>query len=197
MTQNVSCKFDSFLEKQKLGMDLIHYVSGLTFNKGVDVVLFREPLLNQSLSEVIRLHEENLTFAGVSIALTTRLVKILTELELDHCTVDVGKLAERSITAKIADEDLVEFVRTELADLLANEQSSASQDVVLYGFGRIGRLLCRELIKQAGRGQQLRLRAVVLRSVDAKSLAKRASLLSKDSVPVSYTHLTLPTTSRV
>ena len=56
------------------------------------------------------------------------------------------------------------------------------KDVILFGFGRIGRLCTRELIKQAGKGQQLRLRAVVIRSIDEKSLKKRASLLLQDSV---------------
>ena len=52
----------------------------------------------------------------------------------------------------------------------------------INGFGRIGRLCARELIKQAGKGQQLRLRAIVIRSIDEKSLQKRASLLLQDSV---------------
>ena len=54
--------------------------------------------------------------------------------------------------------------------------------MILYGFGRIGRLAARELIKQAGKGQQLRLRAIVMRSVDETSMTKRASLLENDSV---------------
>ena len=38
------------------------------------------------------------------------------------------------------------------------------------------------MIKQAGKGQQLRIRAVVVRNIDNKSLKKRASLLLQDSV---------------
>src|SRR5690606_9363007 len=57
------------------------------------------------------------------------------------------------------------------------------RDVVLYGFGRIGRLLARELISKAGGGRQLRLRAIVTRDqLDAKTLEKRASLLRQDSI---------------
>ncbi|GIS52247.1 MAG: hypothetical protein Ct9H90mP27_7380 [Gammaproteobacteria bacterium] len=56
------------------------------------------------------------------------------------------------------------------------------QDVVLYGFGRIGRLLAGLLIEKTGSGQQLRLRAVVVRKGGADDLAKRASLLRRDSV---------------
>ena len=56
------------------------------------------------------------------------------------------------------------------------------KDVVLYGFGRIGRLAARELIKQAGKGQQLRLRAIVTRNNSDEQIIKRAALLRNDSV---------------
>jgi glyceraldehyde 3-phosphate dehydrogenase len=60
------------------------------------------------------------------------------------------------------------------------------QDVVLYGFGRIGRLLARLLIEKTGGGQQLRLRAVVVRQSGKDDLVKRASLLRRDSVHGSF-----------
>jgi glyceraldehyde 3-phosphate dehydrogenase len=53
---------------------------------------------------------------------------------------------------------------------------------VLYGFGRIGRILARELVAQAGKGEQLRLRAIVVRKRSADDLSKRAELLRNDSV---------------
>ena len=54
----------------------------------------------------------------------------------------------------------------------------------LYGFGRIGRLLAREMMSKIGKGQQLRFGAIVTRDRnDAQlSLEKRASLLRYDSV---------------
>ena len=52
----------------------------------------------------------------------------------------------------------------------------------MYGFGRIGRLAARELIKQAGKGQQLRLRAIVTRGNSPEAIIKRAALLKNDSV---------------
>ena len=57
------------------------------------------------------------------------------------------------------------------------------RDVVLYGFGRIGRLVARLLIEKAAGGDVLRLRAVVVRKGRAPSdIVKRASLLRRDSV---------------
>ncbi|MBF4986372.1 glyceraldehyde-3-phosphate dehydrogenase, partial [Nonlabens mediterrranea] len=76
----------------------------------------------------------------------------------------------------------VAFVASKLGDA---QQANDIQpkDVVLYGFGRIGRLLARELMTKAGKGSQLRLRAIVTRGkIDETVLEKRASLLAQDSV---------------
>ena len=59
-------------------------------------------------------------------------------------------------------------------------------DVVLYGFGRIGRLLARILIAHTGRGDGLNLRAIVVRKGSDNDLMKRASLLRRDSVHGSF-----------
>ncbi|MBZ0243528.1 MAG: glyceraldehyde-3-phosphate dehydrogenase, partial [Bacteroidales bacterium] len=50
------------------------------------------------------------------------------------------------------------------------------------GFGRIGRLLARELTQFAGNGSHLRLRAIVTRSNSDEDIKKRVSLFRKDSV---------------
>ena len=48
-------------------------------------------------------------------------------------------------------------------------------------FGRIGRLTARELIKQAGKGQQLRLKGIVIRKLTDAQIIKRADLLRQFS----------------
>ena len=53
---------------------------------------------------------------------------------------------------------------------------------MLFGFGRIGRLAAREIIAQAGKGEQLRLRAIVTRGNSKEEIVKRADLLRTDSV---------------
>ena len=82
--------------------------------------------------------------------------------------------------------ELATFINTELINHVGvGKKAFNSRDVVLYGFGRIGRLLARIIAMKTGRGEQLRLRAIVLRAKlpnRAEELEKRASLLRKDSV---------------
>jgi len=56
------------------------------------------------------------------------------------------------------------------------------RNVVLYGFGRIGRILARLLIERTTSNNPMRLRAIVVRGGRPGDLQKRASLLRRDSV---------------
>src|SRR5690606_4714035 len=104
-------------------------------------------------------------------------------LDLGPASVDIARLHSRRLETG-DDVPLEDFLRTELADVVggADGGGEGTTDVVLYGFGRIGRLLARILIEHAGAGHGLRLRAVVVRKGAANDLVKRASLLRRDSV---------------
>jgi glyceraldehyde 3-phosphate dehydrogenase len=101
--------------------------------------------------------------------------------------VDIGKLA---VKFKQSDDSLEAFLKQEIGPIVGQYHSQSvedaerdTKDVVLYGFGRIGRLLARILIEKAGGGNNLRLRAIVVRQGGADNdLEKRASLLRRDSV---------------
>ena len=79
--------------------------------------------------------------------------------------------------------DIDAFVAQAVESLKGNAETVEPKDVVLYGFGRIGRLLARELMSKTGKGNQLRLRAIVIRDKsELANLEKRASLLRYDSI---------------
>ena len=95
---------------------------------------------------------------------------------------DIGKLANEWLTEKANFASQAAFLESKIGNLSsASSQPFQPRDVILYGFGRIGRLAARELIKQAGKGQQLRLRAIVTRDKPG-DIIKRAALLKNDSV---------------
>ena len=56
------------------------------------------------------------------------------------------------------------------------------KSIVLYGFGRIGRLLARMMTQTTGPGNYFRIKAIVIRKASDDDIFKRASLLSRDSV---------------
>jgi glyceraldehyde 3-phosphate dehydrogenase len=174
-----------WIEYEKAAIKLIHITGNLWFDRSVEIVLFRNQLVDRSASEILHLHQYAKEFVKkpISILDTLALAEEMMKLDLAPSRIDIGRLNFEWIAEKANYASITEFVIDKLSGFIGKEKRSIiPRDVVLYGFGRIGRLLARELISQAGKGEQLRLRAVVTRSGGPEELAKRADLLRNDSV---------------
>ncbi|MVZ63498.1 glyceraldehyde-3-phosphate dehydrogenase [Sphingobacterium humi] len=174
----------SYKVKQNACVKLIQLVSDLWFNQSIELVLFRNQLIDRRVSFILNLHQETKELAekAIEIEETLNIAETIQKLNLNPSRIDIGKLALEVRKHAVQEEDLADFLANELAGA-QQHQSFAPRDVVLYGFGRIGRLLARELISKAAAGRQLRLRAIVTRDqTDQKTLEKRASLLRQDSI---------------
>ena len=142
-------------------------------------------MIDTTITKILRLHHyaKNFVKKPINVVETNKIVKNLYDMDLCPSKIDIGKLTFEWIEEKSKHKNRLAFLSKKLDFLIKpTEHEMKPKDVILFGFGRIGRLCTRELIKQAGKGQQLRLRAVVVRSIDEKSLKKRASLLLQDSV---------------
>ncbi|MCL1060746.1 glyceraldehyde-3-phosphate dehydrogenase [Shewanella benthica] len=153
-------------------------------NQGVEVVLYGKPLLNASTIEIIKSHRLVRRFVGYKLRLRESFpfVEALSKLAVKQCKVDIGKLAINYWREHDDTSEIEAYMSRELAPAIDHEDTQEARDVVLYGFGRIGRLLARLLIERTGVSNKLRLRAIVLRGGRKGDLEKRASLLRRDSV---------------
>lgn len=174
----------SYKNRQNAAVKLIEIISNLWFNRSVELIFFRNQIVDRRVSHILRLHQatQALTDRPISIFETLQLVEAMQHLKLAPSRIDIGKLALKMRMECIEEENTLYFIKKEL--MRAQEhQSFEPKDVVLYGFGRIGRLLARELISKVASGHQLRLRAIVTRdNIDEKTLRKRANLLQSDSI---------------
>ena len=174
-----------WIEMEKAAIKLIHITGSLWFDRSVEIVLFRNQLVDRSASEILHLHQYAKEFVKkpISIIDTLAIAEAMQQIDLAPSRIDIGRLNSEWIAEKGHFKSVAEFVGDKLKTFIGKEKKNIiPRDVVLYGFGRIGRLLARELISQAGKGEQLRLRAVVTRSGGAEELTKRADLLRNDSV---------------
>jgi len=171
-------------DRRRAAVSFIKAVSDLWYDKSIELVLFRNQLIDRKVSEIINLHEYAGAFVQkpISIFDSVEIAQALLLLELPPAKLDIGKLTYEYHLEENETQDALSFVSGKLVNAYeANE--IAPKDVVLYGFGRIGRLIARELMTKAGQGSQLRLRAIVTRDeINETILKKRASLLSQDSV---------------
>jgi len=170
--------------RRRAGVEFIKIISDLWYDKSIEMVLFRNQLIDKNVSEIINLHEYAGEFVGkpISIFDSVEIAKAILSLDLPPSKLDIGKLTFEYHLKDNNYNNAKAFVIDKLKNI-NNSEGINSKDVVLYGFGRIGRLLARELMGKMGKGEQLRLRAIVTRDKnDANSLEKRASLLRYDSI---------------
>lgn len=186
MVQKHSFEMDikRYQHKQSAAVKLIQIVNSLWFSNSIELIFFRKQLFDRPVSTVLNLHQQSNSLAtpAISIFETLRVAEAMQHLRQSPSRIDIGTLALKVRSQSIEDDQLLYFIKQELMPA-QDHKSFEPKDVILYGFGRIGRLLARELISKAGAGRQLRLRAIVTRdNNDEKTLHKRATLLRNDSI---------------
>jgi len=169
-------------DRRRASIEFIKLISDLWYDDTIELILFRNQLIDRNVSEILNLLEYATDFVGkpISIFDAVEVAKTIKQLKLPPSKLDIGKLVyEYQIDAN---DNIYSFLNNKLKGADKTE-SIKPKDVILYGFGRIGRLVARELMSKAGKGQQMRLRAIVTRgAINETVLEKRASLLKGDSV---------------
>lgn len=171
-------------DRRKATTEFIKLISDLWYDQSIEIVLFKNQVIDKNVSDIIHLHEYAGEFVQkpISIFDSVELLRAINDIKLPPSKLDIGKLTYEYHSDDNNFNNVKAFVIEKLKDA-KDTVAIAPKDVVLYGFGRIGRLLARELMSKVGKGNQLRLRAIVVRGpVNEAVLEKRASLLQTDSV---------------
>ena len=169
--------------------ELMVPIVGSLYRDGINILIYGKSLVNQSPVEIMRAHR----FARqsddneLSELETFPILQYLDTLSITDCEIDIGELAVRFHNFSNLKNDssgLSEYINNELSDVvnIESDRPVKPKDIVLYGFGRIGRLVTRMMIQNTGPGNYYRLRAIVIRKAGDDDIYKRASLLSRDSV---------------
>ena len=170
-------------ESQELAESMLPLLGKLYRNKGVEVLIYGRPLQNATAIDLQKAHRVVKRHEGRILRFTETfpLLQVISELPISNAQIDIGRLAVRYWGENEDSTGIDAFLRAELAPALNNDTQPEPRDVVLYGFGRIGRLLARLLVDKTGESNLLRLRAIVVRGGPG-DIEKRASLLRRDSV---------------
>lgn len=171
-------------DRRKATTEFIKITSDLWYDKAIEVVLFKNQIIDKNVGDIIHLHEYAGEFVQkpISIFDSVEILRAINDIKLPPSKLDIGKLTYEYHSDDANFNNVKAFVISKLKDA-DNAIEITPKDVVLYGFGRIGRLLARELMAKTGKGNQLRLRAIVTRGkANMEILEKRANLLRTDSV---------------
>jgi len=187
MASSYENQLNNWINKEKSGVNLLNSVGTLMYDKGIELILFRNQLLQIGVSELLNLfsYGNNIVGRKINVETATMLASEMLNMDLAASKLDIGLLTAEYIESGATDANT--FLSEKLSHVVGSDTSLIqAKDVILYGFGRIGRLTARELIKQAGKGQQLRLKAIVVRKLTDSQIIKRADLLRNDSVHGSF-----------
>jgi len=177
---------EDWIVDQKSANEFIDVIGKLWFDKEIELIFLRRQLLDRGANSILHKHSyaENIVNRKLTIQDSLRIAKAMLELNVAPARIDIGRLnREWSEEKDKFDLDVKAFLNQKLGHIIdVPPRSEKTKDVVLFGFGRIGRLLARVLVQSSGKGSQLRLRAIVTRGNTPDEIRKRASLLRKDSV---------------
>jgi glyceraldehyde 3-phosphate dehydrogenase len=143
-----------WIDREALAETMIPLIGQLYRNNNVVTSIYGRSLINRSVIELLKAHRfarhRQADESELSVHETYPLLKAMSELKLGAASVDMGKLTVK-FKESGAGRSPEQFVRDELADVIGQQNVGARKgtDVVLYGFGRIGRLLARILVEKA------------------------------------------------
>lgn len=167
--------------REEIAERMIALIGQLYREKNIVVSVYGRSLINRSVIQILKTHRRTrVVDVELSVVNTFPILEALAKLEnIGSAEVDIGKLA---VEYKEKGGDVDTFVAQAVESIKGSATSEQPKDVVLYGFGRIGRILARLIISQSGLGRGLSLKAIVVRKSSDGDLAKRASLLRRDSI---------------
>ncbi|WP_022962373.1 glyceraldehyde-3-phosphate dehydrogenase [Halopseudomonas pelagia] len=178
---------ENWTDRESTAEAMIPLIGRLYREHNVVTSIYGRGLVNRSVISILKSHRfaRQIDDTELSVHDTFPLINALLDLNLGPASIDLARLVDKF--RKSPGDDLDAFLRLELASVIGHKgERRQGRDVVLYGFGRIGRLLARIMVEKAGAGDGLRLRAIVVRKGATNDLSKRASLLRRDSVHGSF-----------
>lgn len=171
-------------DRRRATVEFIKVISDLWYDNSIELILFKNQLIDKNVSEILNLHDYAGKFVQkpISIFDSVEIAKAIKQLNIPPAKLDIGKLTYEFHLDDNKFDDAIHFVANKIKDAVKTK-TIEPKDVILYGFGRIGRLVARELMAKTGKGSQLRLRAIVTRgAITTEILEKRASLFNNDSI---------------
>ena len=162
---------------------------GSLYRNGINIMIYGKSLVNESPVAIMKAHRfaRQTDDNELSELETYPILQYISSLNLQDCEIDIGEIAVKcpffndikDDTSKIPD-----YINNELQSVINKESNRPNnpKNIVLYGFGRIGRLVARMMTQTTGPGNYFRLKAIVIRKASDDDIFKRASLLTRDSV---------------
>ena len=131
-------------DRRRATVEFIKIISDLWYDKSIELVLFRNQLIDRNVSDILNLHEYAGEFVQkpISVFDTVEIAEAIKMLNIPPAKLDIGKLTYEYHLEEEKYSNAMDFVANRLKSG-KDKEAIKPKDVVLYGFGRIGRLVAR------------------------------------------------------
>ncbi|MFP6625200.1 MAG: glyceraldehyde-3-phosphate dehydrogenase, partial [Myxococcota bacterium] len=151
-------KMDEYLrrwkEREEAAEGMVPIIGRLYRERGVIVKVFGDSLVNKDWIEIIQIIRlaRQILESRISTLQCLPMLEAIAKLDLGPVRIDLGNLVTNYEPAAVASID--EYVAEVLAPSITGKKPLREhpQDIVLYGFGRVGRLIARIMIGKTGGG---------------------------------------------
>ena len=162
---------------------------GSLYRNGINIMIYGKSLVNESPVAIMKAHRfaRQTDNNELSELETYPILEYISTLKLQDCEIDIGEIAVRCPFFEDIKNNsplINDYINTELESVINKDsiRPELPTNIVLYGFGRIGRLVARMMTQTTGPGNYFILKAIVIRKATEDDIFKRASLLMRDSV---------------
>src|SRR5574343_323066 len=135
-----------YIQRLELAEQMLPIIGRLYRNNGMLMRIYGRAITHVTTVDILTTHRFARQYTGeeLSIQHSFQLVQAMEGLQLAPAKIDLGRLTNQW---RAAGEGVsaTDFLRKELAPVVGqpDAQLKEPRDIVLYGFGRIGRLLAR------------------------------------------------------
>jgi len=184
--------FGDWKWREALAESMVPLIGSL-YRDGINLMIYGKSLVNESPVSIMKAHRfaRQTDNNELSELETFPIIKYISTLKLSDCEIDIGEIAIKCPffnEIKSDDSNIPDYINKELASVIdkPSDRPTEPTNIVLYGFGRIGRLVARMMTQTTGPGNYFRLKGIVIRKASEDDIYKRASLLLRDSVHGSF-----------
>ena len=143
MSTSYENQLNEWVKKEKLAVDLLNSVGTLMYDKGIELVFFRKKLLEVGVSELLSFisYANDVVGRQNNIESSKLIAEKMLNMNLSASKIDIGLLTAEYIESKATDVNV--FLSKKLSHIVnADTSYHKAKDVILYGFGRIGKIGC-------------------------------------------------------
>ena len=144
--------------------ELMVPIIGSLYRDGINILIYGKSLVNESPVAIMKAHRfarqsDNNELSELE---TYPLLRYISTINLCDCEIDIGEIAVKCPffnEIKNDDPKIPEYLNKELSSVINKESKRPDhpKNIVLYGFGRIGRLVARMMTQTTGPGKYLSL----------------------------------------